>query len=217
MEAVTTRTLFLLHGAGQNPPVWQDVVTAIGPDRPLHAPWLRGLKPTDSRGFDVSAAVADLVGTMELRDLDVVDVCGTGLGGMVALRFAADEPARVGQLILVDTPVAPPRTALRVQRAMLKMAPARSFAAGVSKETMLEGLEAMMALDLSTDLRRIDTPTTVVAAAGNKMSVAAADLLVKGIARSKRFTVEGASADVVRERPEELADILTQVLGTESV
>ena len=29
-------------------------MTAIGPERPLHAPWLRGLKPTDSRGFDVA-------------------------------------------------------------------------------------------------------------------------------------------------------------------
>ena len=213
---MTTRTLFLLHGAGQNPPLWQDVVTAIGPDRPLHAPWLRGLKPTDSRGFDVAGAVADLVDTMMLSDLDVVDVCGTGLGGMVALRFAADEPARVGRLILVDTPVVPPRTALRVQRAMLKMAPARSFAPGVSKETMIEGLEAMMALDLSTDLRRIVTPTTVVAAGGNKMSVVAADLLVKGITGAQGFTVEGAKADVVRDCPQELADILTQVLGAES-
>jgi len=209
---VVMRTLFLLHGAGQNPPVWQDVVTAIGPDRPLHAPWLRGLKPTDERGFDVAGAVADLVDTMQLRDLDVVDVCGTGLGGMVALRFAADEPARVGRLVLIDTPVVPPRTALRVQRAMLRLAPARSFAPGVSKETMLEGLDAMMALDLSTDLRRIDVPTTVVAAAGNKMAVAAADLLVKGIAGAQGFTVEGAGADVVRERPEELAEILSKVL-----
>src|SRR5664279_24232 len=182
---VVMRTLFLLHGAGQNPPVWQDVVTAIGPDRPLHAPWLRGLKPTDERGFDVAGAVADLVDTMQLRDLDVVDVCGTGLGGMVALRF---------------------------QRAMLRLAPARSFAPGVSKETMLEGLDAMMALDLSTDLRRIDVPTTVVAAAGNKMAVAAADLLVKGIAGAQGFTVEGAGSDVVRERPEELAEILSKVL-----
>ncbi len=216
MGTVTMRTLFLLHGAGQNPPLWQDVVTAIGPDRPLHAPWLRGLKPTDSRGFDVAGAVADLVDIMELRGLDVVDVCGTGLGGMVALRLAADEPARIGRLVLVDTPVVPPRTALRVQRAMLKMAPARSFAPGVSKETMIEGLEAMMSMDLSTDLRRIETPTTIVAAAGNKLSVAAADLLVKGIAGATGFTVEGAGADVVRERPQELADILTQVLGTES-
>jgi 3-oxoadipate enol-lactonase len=213
---VVMRTLFLLHGAGQNPPVWQDVVTAIGPDRPLHAPWLRGLKPTDQRGFDVAGAVADLVDTMQLRDLDVVDVCGTGLGGMVALRFAADEPARVGRLVLIDTPVVPPRTALRVQRAMLKLAPARSFAPGVSKETMLEGLDAMMALDLSTDLRRIDVPTTVVAAAGNKMAVAAADLLVKGIVGAQGFTVEGAGSDVVRERPEELAEILSKVLDESS-
>lgn len=213
---MTTRTLFLLHGAGQNPPVWQDVVTGVGADRPLHAPWLRGLKPTDSRGFDVAGAVADLVSIMELRDLDVVDVCGTGLGGMVALRFAADEPARVGRLILVDTPVVPPRTTLRVQRAMLKLAPARSFAPGVSKETMLAGIDAMMSLDLSIDLRRIQSPTTVVAAAGNKLSMAAADLLVKGIAGAQIETVGAAVNDVVRESPRELAEILDRVLGPQA-
>ncbi|MHB1008406.1 MAG: alpha/beta fold hydrolase [Propionibacteriaceae bacterium] len=213
---MTTRTLFLLHGAGQNPPVWQDVVTGVGPDRPLHAPWLRGLKPTDARGFDIAGAVADLVSVMELRDLDVVDVCGTGLGGMVALRFAADEPARVGRLVLVDTPVVPPRTTLRVQRAMLKLAPAKSFAPGVSKETMLAGIDAMMSLDLSTDLRRIQSPTTVVAAAGNKLSIAAADLLVKGIVGAQIETVDGAANDVVRESPRELAEILDRVLGPQS-
>lgn len=213
---MTTRTLFLLHGAGQNPPVWQDVVTGVGPDRPLHAPWLRGLKPTDSRGFDIAGAVADLVSIMELRDLDVVDVCGTGLGGMVALRFAADEPARVGRLVLVDTPVVPPRTTLRVQRAMLKLAPARSFAPGVSKETMLAGIDAMMSLDLSTDLRRIQSPTTVVAAVGNKLSMAAADLLAKGIAGAQVESVEGAANDVVRESPRELAEILDRVLGPQA-
>ena len=213
---MTTRTLFLLHGAGQNPPVWQDVVTGVGADRPLHAPWLRGLKPTDSRGFDVAGAVADLVSIMEIRDLDVVDVCGTGLGGMVALRFAADEPARVGRLILVDTPVVPPRTTLRVQRAMLKLAPARSFAPGVSKETMLAGIDAMMSLDLSIDLRRIQSPTTVVAAAGNKLSMAAADLLVKGIAGAQIETVGAAVNDVVRESPRELAEILDRVLGPQA-
>ena len=66
---MTPRTLLFLHGAGQNPPTWQDVVTDVGPDRPLHAPWLRGLKPTDGRGFDIDGAVADLVSLMELRDL----------------------------------------------------------------------------------------------------------------------------------------------------
>lgn len=212
---MTARTLFLLHGAGQNPPMWQDVVTAIGPDRPLHAPWLRGLKPTDASGFDVDRAVADLVDTMVLRDLDVVDICGAGLGGMVALRFAADEPSRVGRLVLVDTPVVPARTTLRVQRAMLKLAPARSFPPGVSKEAMIEGLDAMMAMDLSTDLRRIQTPTAVIAAAGNKLSVAAGELLAKGISGAQIFSVAGANADVARECPQDLADILNRVLGTE--
>jgi 3-oxoadipate enol-lactonase len=213
---VTRRTLLLLHGAGQNPPVWQDVVTSIGADRPLHAPWLRGLKPTDERGFDVAGAVTDLVTLMQLRDLDVVDVCGTGLGGMVALRFAADEPARVGRLVLVDTPVVPPRAALRVQRAMIRLAPARSFAPGVSKETMLAGLDAMMSLDLSTDLRRIEAPTTVVSAAGNKLSAAAAELLVKSIRTAQGITVEAAATDIVRDSPQRLAEILNEVLGAES-
>lgn len=191
------------------------MVTAIGPDRRLHAPWLRGLKPTDGRGFDIDGAVADLVTMMELGDLDVVDVCGTGLGGMVALRFAADEPARVGRLVLVDTPVIPPRSALRIRRAVISVAPKRAFAPGVSKETLLKGLDAMMSLDLSTDLSRIESPTTVVFAAGNGFSVAAAGLLVKGIAGATSVTVEDAEGDVVIERPTELAEILNRVLATE--
>src|SRR5665811_2107982 len=152
-------------------------------------------RSTDLRRIDVPTTVVAAAGNkmaVAAADLLVKGIAGAqGFTVEGALRFAADEPARVGRLVLIDTPVVPPRTALRVQRAMLKLAPARSFAPGVSKETMLEGLDAMMALDLSTDLRRIDVPTTVVAAAGNKMAVAAADLLVKGIAGAQGFTVEG--------------------------
>jgi hypothetical protein len=99
---------------------------------------------------------------------------------------------------------------------MLKLAPARSFAPGVSKETMLAGIDAMMSLDLSTDLRRIQSPTTVVAAVGNKLSMAAADLLAKGIAGAQVESVEGAANDVVRESPRELAEILDRVLGPQA-
>ena len=53
-------------------------------------------------GFDAFAAQMD--GLREAAGLERAAVCGISLGGLVALRYAAERPERVSALVLVSTP-----------------------------------------------------------------------------------------------------------------
>ncbi len=103
------RPLVLLHGLGQGPIAWQDFVSALGAGRPMHAPWMVGLRPKDPVGFDLGAAAAGLADELELQGIRRADVLGVSVGASVAMRLAVERPDLVGRLVLAG----PHRAALR--------------------------------------------------------------------------------------------------------
>ncbi|HWB72242.1 MAG TPA: alpha/beta fold hydrolase [Egibacteraceae bacterium] len=95
--------LLLLHGLAEDGSDWRAIMPALGRHRRVYAPDLPGLAGgVDPLGDYSSTALARLVA----RFLDAVDVrraavVGNSLGGLVALRLALSEPARVSALGLV--------------------------------------------------------------------------------------------------------------------
>jgi pimeloyl-ACP methyl ester carboxylesterase len=55
--------------------------------------------------FTVAEYVEMLIGFMDNMGLQRVNLAGHGLGGMVAIRAAAQQPQRFGKLITVNTPI----------------------------------------------------------------------------------------------------------------
>ena len=155
--------LVFLHGPGQSPPAWQDVVSAINPDQPMVAPWLKGLKPNEPAGFDLDAAVESVLDVMEARDAKQADLVGYSLGGVVAARVAMAYPDRIAHLVMVSTPVIPDRKAISAQRMVVRMTPSWLFK-GISKELVLSALDALLAADFGIDPALITAPTLVVTA-----------------------------------------------------
>ncbi len=203
--------LVLLHGSGQRPPVWQDVVTDLGADRPMLAPWLKGLKPGSPAGFDMATAAASVSMELELRGAPPADVCGLNVGGLVALRLAVAHPERVRRVAVVSGFVVPPRAALKVQRTVLKLMPERRLAAsGLPKQLLLEGLDAMLASDLSSTLAAVAVPVLVVAGADDPAGAANAEQLRSGLPDARVVTIAGAGPDVVRDQPAALAAALRE-------
>lgn len=207
--------LVLLHGSGQRPPVWQDVVTDLGADRPMLAPWLKGLKPGDAIGFDMATAAATVASELELRGAPPADVCGLNLGALVALRVAVAHPERVRRVVLISGFVVPPKAALKMQRTMLRLVPEkRLLAGGVPKKLVLEGLDAMIASDMSTTLADVKVPVLVVAGADDPAGAANAEQLRRGLPDARVMTIPGAGADVVRDQPAALAAALREFLDS---
>jgi 2-hydroxy-6-oxonona-2,4-dienedioate hydrolase len=97
--------MVLLHGAGNNALDWRWVVPTLAATHKVYAPDLPGSPDTARPAADYSPAfferfVAAFVDALGIGQATFV---GNSLGGLIALRVALSEPARVTALVLVDS------------------------------------------------------------------------------------------------------------------
>ncbi len=96
--------LVLLHGAGDNALDWRWVLPALAQKHRIYAPDLPGSDDSAKPPADYSPAFFERVvaGFLDTLGIERATTVGHSLGGLVALRLALSEPARVGALVLVD-------------------------------------------------------------------------------------------------------------------
>jgi pimeloyl-ACP methyl ester carboxylesterase len=95
----------LLHGAGDNALDWRWVMPDLAATHRVYAPDLPGAPDSARPAADYSPAffermVASFLDALEIGPATFV---GNSLGGLIALRLALSEPARVTALVLVDS------------------------------------------------------------------------------------------------------------------
>lgn len=171
------KILVFLHDMADTPLTWQDQVGALPEGwRPL-TPWLRGMKPIDKEVFDLQAA-ADALSVIPLEyGVESVAMVGVGLGGTVALRCAADSPAMVRGLVLVNPLVAPGGRELKRQRTALKLMPRGRLAAqNLDKDRLLAAMDMLATLDLGDAPEQVGCPVLILCA-DDRAARAAADEL----------------------------------------
>lgn len=210
------RPLVLLHGLGQSPIAWQDFVSALGAGRPMHAPWMKGLRPRDAVGFDLGDAAATVADELELQGIRQADFLGVSIGGSVALRLAVERPELVGRLVLAGALVRPSRTVLSMQKAALRMVPkARLLDAGVDRARMLGAVDALKSLDASASLKQVAAPTLVVVGSRDRAGLPAAQQLARDIPDAHLEVIDGAGGLLNTEAPAALADLTQRFLDGE--
>lgn len=201
--------LVLLHGIGQAPMAWEDVIVPLYPTRRLLSPWVPGLRPTEKQHVPVADAVATLDTDLMLEGMEQVDVCGLSYGAIIATRLAADFPQRVRRLVLIGGQVRPPRAVMKMQATMLRMMSAKKLADnGVSKERLRRTMELLADVDLTDALPRITAPTLVLVGEKDTPHKLAAEALAAGIADAELREVPGAGHLVNVEQPKALVEIL---------
>jgi pimeloyl-ACP methyl ester carboxylesterase len=97
--------LVLLHGAGDNSLDWRRVMSALAVTHRVYAPDLPGSPDSARPAAAYSPAFFERFTAAFLDALNIVRAAfvGNSLGGLIALRLALSEPARVTALILVDS------------------------------------------------------------------------------------------------------------------
>ncbi len=93
--------LVLLHGWAMHAGVWGSLPARLAPRRRVHAVDLPGHGHSAAVApFTLDAVAAALDATFE-AERQPLDVLGWSLGGMIALRWARERPARIGRLVLL--------------------------------------------------------------------------------------------------------------------
>ena len=101
LEAGSGEPLLFLHGAGGL--AWDPYLDALAEQRRVIAPFL----PGTSKSNDISQVrdLWDLVlcyhDLLDALDIGRADVVGHSMGGMIACEMAANDPSRVGRLIVI--------------------------------------------------------------------------------------------------------------------
>jgi pimeloyl-ACP methyl ester carboxylesterase len=102
--------LVLLHALAEGAADWDGVAPAFARHWRVYAPDLRGHGRSDWPGeYLLEVMRADVLGFLDALALDRVDLIGHSMGGLVACLVAADQPERVGRLILEDVAALLPR------------------------------------------------------------------------------------------------------------
>src|SRR3712207_5895718 len=95
----------LLHGAGDNALDWRWVMPTLAAGRRVYAPDLPGSPDSARPAADYSSAFFErfVAAFVDALGIGRATFVGNSLGGLVALRVALSEPARVTALVLVDS------------------------------------------------------------------------------------------------------------------
>ena len=97
----------LLHGYGETGDMWVPLAVDLARDHTVIVPDLRGLgrssKPAG--GFDKKTQAGDVAGVLAALRIEQIDLVTHDIGNMVGFAFAAQHPARVKRLVLIDAPL----------------------------------------------------------------------------------------------------------------
>lgn len=104
--------MVLLHALGEDGTNWDGVTTAFAGSRRVYAPDLRGHGRSGWPGtYSFELMRDDVLGLLDVLDLDRVSLVGHSMGGAVAYLVAEAHPELVDRLVIEDAP--PPRPRVR--------------------------------------------------------------------------------------------------------
>lgn len=228
--------VLFVHGLAGEAAHWSSQLLHLWPGRRAVALELRGhgrSEPAADGGYGVSAFAADLAAVADALELDRFVLVGHSLGGLVACRYAAENPDRVAGLLLADPNGDQTRLPADQVRAFLdavRSDPAREMRfnfrqilAGARPEVatavlaaldatpaevLLGALESAAEASPVADLKRYGGPALTVVSPFNTLPVSLHNLLPHLPARR----LPGTSHWLMMDRPEELNRLLDAFL-----
>lgn len=195
-----------LHGLGQGPGSWDEVLAALGE---------AGVCPDLSALLSAGEATypglyRGLCAALEGED-SPLSLCGLSLGAVLALQYALDHPERVDSLTLIAPQYQMPKGLLTLQNLAFRLMPASAFGEmGLGKKDILTLTSSMMELNFTDRLGELSCPALVLCGERDKANRKAAKALVALNPMAQFQLVSGAGHELNRDRPEALAALLKE-------
>nr|WP_241426765.1 alpha/beta hydrolase [Dysosmobacter acutus] len=192
----------MLHGLGQTPQSWDRTISHL-PDSDVRCPDL--FRPLGGKEHTYQALYQGLCRSCGEVEPPFV-LCGLSLGAVAALHYAMDHPGRVSALILIAPQYRMPKTLMRLQNALFRLMPERSFREmGLGKKAALELTGSMADLDLSRGLSSVACPVKLLCGKRDRANRKAAEELSRLLPEARLEWMEGAGHQVNLDAPEALA------------
>jgi pimeloyl-ACP methyl ester carboxylesterase len=183
--ATTAPVVMLLHGSGRAGRMWGPAMADLSAGWHVLAPDLPGFGR--SAGPFTIAGAAQAVRDMITVQTAPVHLCGLSLGGVVAVRAAAQLGAQVASLVVTGTPVVPgrdlPAALRRFRRLPGPLLPLFSDVRG--RRQWLRMLDELEHTDLRGDLPQVTTPALVICGSRDWRAMPAACELAGGLPRGR--------------------------------
>ena len=195
-----------IHGLGQNPSAWTDVISNRKEGIPAFCPDLAALLQGSGPAYaNLYSAFSEYCGETQ----ETLCLCGLSLGAVLALHYTIEHPLKVKSLVLIGAQYKMPRLLLKFQSMIFRSMKEASFQQmGFGKEEFIRLSDSMGTLDFSEDLKKIQCDTLVLCGERDQANKKAARELAAHLAHAKLQMIEGAGHEVNTDAPIELAAIL---------
>ncbi len=196
-----------LHGLGQESSSWDKMLSCmqVWPEE-IICPNLQELLGNQKAEYpQLYGAFAGLCEAC----LEPVHLCGLSLGAVLALNYTIDHPDRVKSLVLIGAQYQMPKRLLKLQNAIFRLLPKRSFQRmGFSKKDIIQLSQSMLALDFSQSMSCISCDTLVIYGEKDTAGKSAAQKAAALIPNAKLQCMADTGHEVNVEAPRQLAEIL---------
>ena len=135
-----------------------------------------------------------------------LNLCGLSLGGILALNYAIDNPARVHSLVLIGAQYKVPRMLLIIQNIILQFMPKSNFQKiGFNKKNSIRFVKSLTGLNFSDKLSVISCPTLILCGENDFANKKAVKNLADKMPGASFQLIENAAHEVNVDNPQVLA------------
>jgi pimeloyl-ACP methyl ester carboxylesterase len=197
-----------LHGLGQTPASFESTIKEMKLDKECFCPdlseLLYGKEITYNNLYDAFVTLCD-------QYSEQLNLCGLSLGGILALNYAIDYPAKVKSIVLIAAQYKMPKALLSFQNWIFRFMPNSMFkSTGFGKEDFINLSKSMINLDFSNGLKNITCPVLVLCGDKDKANKKATDELSELIPKAEKHLIENSGHEVNINASKELAAILSK-------
>lgn len=200
-----------LHGLGQTPVSWENVIAQLKLAERSVCPDLTKLCQGGQATYkNLYEGLYKMCSELD----EPINLCGLSLGGVLALNYAIEHPGKVNSLVLIAAQYKMPKGLLKLQNILFQFMPKSMFQqTGFGKKEFIQLCRTMMDLDFSNSIQKITCPVLVVCGERDSANKKASAELVGLLRNAELSIIRNSGHEVNIEAPERLAEVLRAFYG----
>ncbi len=194
--------------------MWRHVQAGLGDSFHILTPQLPGVGTDARKPFTLQRAADSVSAAVLETGFASAYVCGAGLGAMVALRLAADQPDRVTGLALITRQVRLSPLLMSLPAVVMRLLPATTVERlGAGPDQVIALLNQVRPVDFIPLTPRVVAPVVVICGEHDRINLRASAALARALPHGDFKIIPAAGPDWLTESPLLLTQLLLSAVG----